>query len=150
VDGVVVGLTVHTVGGVVRPGERLLDIVPAQGELVVEAQVRPEDADGLAPNQSAEVRISAFHGRNLPIIHGRVRTVSADRLTDERTGRGYFLAEVVVPPAEIQRLASPQSGERRLRAGLPAQIVVPVRKRTALQFLLEPLNQALWRSMRQQ
>ncbi|MFZ2029244.1 MAG: HlyD family efflux transporter periplasmic adaptor subunit [Vitreimonas sp.] len=150
VEGVVVGLQVHTVGGVISPGQRVLDIVPQDSNLVVEAQVRPEDADGLRPGQTTEVRITAFRGRNLPLVHGVLQTVSADRLTDERSGHAYFLARVVVPPAELRRLADPSSGERHLRAGLPAQIVVPTRKRTALQFLLEPLNQALWHSMREQ
>ncbi|MBI3437157.1 MAG: HlyD family type I secretion periplasmic adaptor subunit, partial [Proteobacteria bacterium] len=71
-------------------------------------------------------------------------------LVDEHSGHPYFLARVVVPPSELRKLADPASGERQLRAGLPAQVVVPTRKRTALQFLLEPLNQALWHSMREQ
>ncbi|MBS0384267.1 MAG: HlyD family efflux transporter periplasmic adaptor subunit [Proteobacteria bacterium] len=150
VDGVVVGLQVHTVGGVIAAGQRVLDIVPQDGNLIVEAQVRPEDADGLRPGQTTEVRITAFRGRNLPLVHGALQTVSADRLIDEHSGRAYFLARVAVPPAELRRLADPAAGERHLRAGLPAQVVVPTRKRTALQFLLEPLNQALWRSMREQ
>lgn len=150
VDGVVVGLQAHTVGGVIGAGQHVMDIVPLHSELVVEAQVRPEDVDGLRAGQTTEVRITAFRGRNLPLVHGVLQTVSADRLTDEHTGRGYFLAVVVVPPSELQKLADPRSGERHLRAGLPAQVVVPTRKRTALQFLLEPLNQALWRSMREQ
>lgn len=150
VDGVVVGLQVHTVGGVIGAGQRVLDIVPQDSNLIVEAQVRPEDADGLHPGQMTEVRITAFRGRNLPLVHGVLQTVSADRLTDEHTGHGYFLARVSVPPAELRKLADPASGERHLRAGLPAQVLVPTRKRTALQYLLEPLNQALWRSMREQ
>jgi len=150
VDGVVVGLQVHTVGGVISPGQRILDIVPQDSNLVVEAQVRPEDADGLRAGQTTEVRITAFRGRNLPLVHGVLQTVSADRLVDEHSGHPYFLARVVVPPSELRKLADPASGERHLRAGLPAQVVVPTRKRTALQFLLEPLNQALWHSMREQ
>ncbi len=150
VDGVVVGLQAHTVGGVIGAGQRVMDIVPQDGNLIVEAQVRPEDADGLRPGQTTEVRITAFRGRNLPLVHGVLQTVSADRLTEEHTGRGYFLARVAVPPAELRKLADPASGERHLRAGLPAQVVVPTRKRTALEFMLEPLNQALWRSMREQ
>ena len=150
VDGVVVGLQVHTVGGVISAGQRVLDIVPQNSNLVVEAQVRPEDADNLRPGQTTEVRITAFRGRNLPLVHGVLQTVSADRLVDEHNGHPYFLARVVVPPDELRKLADPASGERHLRAGLPAQVVVPTRKRTALQFLLEPLNQALWHSMREQ
>ncbi len=150
-DGVVVGLQVHTVGGVVQAGERLMDVVPEGQELIVEAQVRPEDADDLHTGQSTEVRITAFGGRNLPIVHGNVRQISADRFTDERTGRPYFLVQVVVPPEELRALdESASNGARRLRAGLSAQIVVPTRSRTTLQYLLEPLNQTLWRSLREE
>ncbi|MBI3437773.1 MAG: HlyD family efflux transporter periplasmic adaptor subunit [Proteobacteria bacterium] len=70
VDGVVVGLQVHTVGGVISAGQRVLDIVPQNSNLVIEAQVRPEDADNLRPGQTTEVRITAFRGRNLPLVHG--------------------------------------------------------------------------------
>lgn len=148
-DGTVVGLQVHTVGGVVQAGQRVMDIVPDGQELIVEAQVRPEDADDLEPGQTTEVRITAFGQRNLPIVHGQVRQISADRFTDERTGAAYFLAQVAVPPDELERLTSESAGGRRLRAGLPAQVIVPTRKRTALQYLLEPLNQSLWRSLRE-
>jgi len=148
VDGVVVGLSVHTVGGVISPGQRVMDIVPQDQDLIVEAQVRPEDADDLEPGQETEVRITAFGGRNLPIVHGVVRQVSADRFTDDRTGRAYFLTQVVVPQDELERLT--EDAGRRLRAGLPAQVIVPTRQRTALQYLLEPLNQTLWRSLREE
>jgi HlyD family secretion protein len=139
---------VHTVGGVVSAGERLMDIVPAGQELIVEAQVRPEDADDLEPGQITEVRITAFGGRNLPIVHGEVRQVSADRFTDERTGLAYFRAQVAVPRTELDKLSA--AGGRRLRAGLSAQIIIPTRSRTALQYLLEPFNQTLWRSLREE
>lgn len=150
VDGVVVGLQVHTVGGVVRAGERLMDIVPEGQDLIVEAQVPPESADNLQPGMRTEVRINAFGGRNLPIVYGEVSQVSADRFTDDRTGRAYFQAQIVVSREELQRLTAAAGDEHRLRAGLSAQVVIPTRKRTALQYLVEPLNQALWRSLREE
>ncbi|WP_395646242.1 HlyD family type I secretion periplasmic adaptor subunit [Terricaulis sp.] len=149
VAGSVVGLKVHTVGGVVRPGEPIMDIVPEHQDLIIEAQVRPEDADDLSVGMRTEVRITAFGGRDIPIVHGEVRQVSADRFTDQQSGRGYFLAQVSVPPEELANLENGNE-TRRLRAGLPAQVIIPTRKRTALQYLLEPLNQALWRSLREQ
>jgi len=149
VAGVVVGLQVHTVGGVVRAGERLMDIVPEGQDLIVEARVAPESADNLQVGQRTEVRVSAFGGRNLPIVFGQVRQVSADRFVDERTGQGYFVAQVAVPPAELRRLTEAAGDEHTLRAGLSAQVVIPTRKRTALQYLFEPLNQTLWRSLRE-
>ncbi len=79
-----------------------------------------------------------------------MRQISADRFTDERTGAAYFLAQVVVPTGRIGAACRKRSnGSRRLRAGLSAQVVIPTRKRTALQYLLEPLNQTLWRSLRE-
>lgn len=149
-SGVVVGLTVHTVGGVVAPGARLMDIVPEDQDLIVEAQVRPEAGDDLRPGQRTEVRINAFGGRAMPLVYGEVRQVSADRFTDERTGQAYFQVHVAVPPEELRRVAEAAGDARRLRAGLPAQVVIPIRKRTALQYFLEPLNQALWRSLREE
>jgi HlyD family secretion protein len=141
---------VHTVGGVVRPGERLLDIVPTGQALVIQAQVRPEDADDLHVGQRAEVRITAFSGRDMPIMFGTVREVSADRFTDEHTGRAYFLAQVEAPTAEVSRLRrDAKSPGPKLSAGLPAEMIAVTRKRTALQYLLEPLNQAMWRSFRE-
>jgi HlyD family secretion protein len=83
----------------------------------------------------------------MPIVKGRLKQVSADRFTDQQTGRAYFTAQVEVPPEELKRLAS--DGKRQLRAGLSAEIMVPTRKRTALEYLLEPLNQTLWRSFRE-
>lgn len=148
--GVVVGLQVHTVGGVVRAGDRLMDIVPEGQELIVEARVPPESADNLAPGQRTEVRITAFGGRNLPLVYGEVRQVSADRFVDDRTGQGYFLTQVAVAPEELHRLTEAAGDEHRLRAGLSAEVVIPIRKRTALQYLVEPLNQAVWRSLREE
>jgi HlyD family secretion protein len=149
-NGVVVGLAVHTIGGVLRPGERAMDVVPRDQPLIVEAQVQPHDADDLRIGLDVEVKITAFSGRNLPIVHGAVTHISADRFTDERSGLGYFIAEVQVPAEELRRLEeSGGAQQRQLRAGLPAEIVAPTRKRTALQYLIEPLNQALWRSFRE-
>jgi HlyD family secretion protein len=125
-----------------------MDIVPDGQDLVIEAQVKPEDADSLNLGMRTEVKITAFSGRNLPIIDGRVTRISADRLQDEHTGQGYFLTEVTVSGVEMARLTQTDA-TRRLRAGLPAEIVVPTRKRTALQYLLEPLNQTLWRAFRE-
>jgi HlyD family secretion protein len=147
VDGVVVGLVANTVGGVIRPGERVMEIVPEGRDLIIEAQVRPQDADDLAPGQSTEVRVTAFQGRNLPIVHGEVQQISADRFVDERSGEPYFLMRVVVPEDQMALLSD--AADSPLRAGLPAQVVVPTRSRTALQYLLEPLNQSLWRSLRE-
>lgn len=148
IDGVVVGLTANTLGGVIAPGERVMDIVPDNPELIVEARIRPEDADDVGPNQRAEVRITAFGGHNIPIVYGAVRQISADRFEDKVRGADFFKVEVTVSEEELQRLT--QKAGRRLRAGLPAQIIIPTQKRTAAAFLLGPLEQTLWGAFREE
>jgi HlyD family secretion protein len=149
-SGLVVGLTANTVGGVVAPGARIMDVVPENQPLVIEARVRPEDADDLKAGMRTEIRFSGLSGRATPILHGAIMRISADRFTDERTGIGYFLAEAEAPRAELERVAQANGDVAvALKAGMPAELVVPLRKRTALQYLLEPLDQAIWRSFRQ-
>ena len=143
--GQVVGLTVFTVGGVVAPGQKLMDVVPDGRELVIQAQLNPSDADDAYAGQKAQIRFTTVHNRSLPLFTGTVRTVSADSFTDEKTGRSYFRAEIVVPDSEIRKVQS-VLGRGELRPGLPVAAVLTVRKRTALEYLIEPLSGALWRS----
>ncbi|MES2119718.1 MAG: HlyD family type I secretion periplasmic adaptor subunit [Pseudomonadota bacterium] len=146
--GQVVGLTVFTVGGVVSPGQTLMDIVPDGRELVIRAQVNPADADNVFVGQTAQVRFVSVHDRSLPLLEGKVTTMSADSFVDEKTGRAFFRAEIVVPEKELALVRS-GLGNGELRPGLPVESVMRVRKRTALQYLLEPLTGALWRSGRE-
>ena len=143
--GQVVGLNVFTIGGVVAPGEKLMDVVPDGPELVVQAQLKPSDADDVFSGQKAQVRFTSIHNRSLPLFTGTVRTVSADSLTDEKSGRTFFRAEIAVPASELKQVES-ILGNGELRPGLPVETVLTTRKRTALQYLLEPLTGALWRS----
>jgi HlyD family secretion protein len=143
--GQVVGLQVFTVGGVVAPGQKLMDIVPDGRELIIQVQLAPTDADDAFPGQKAQIRFLSIHNRSLPLFTGTVRTVSADSFTDEKTGKSYFRAEIVVPDSELNRVRS-VLGQGELRPGLPVEAVLKVRSRTALQYLLEPLTGALWRS----
>ena len=143
--GQVVGLQVFTVGGVVAPGQKLMDIVPDGRELIIQVQLAPTDADDAFPGQKAQIRFLSIHNRSMPLFTGTVRTVSADSFTDEKTGKSYFRAEILVPEAELNRVRS-VLGQGELRPGLPVEAVLKVRSRTALQYLLEPLTGALWRS----
>ncbi|HYG25321.1 MAG TPA: HlyD family efflux transporter periplasmic adaptor subunit, partial [Caulobacteraceae bacterium] len=148
--GKVVGLSVHTVGGVVQPGQTLMEIVPRNADLVIRARVSPDDADDLRVGQETEIRIPAFHERNLPILEGRITGVSADSFVDEKSGASFFTVDVVVPPAEAAKIARVRGADAGLRPGLPVEVVVPLRKRTALQYFFEPLQQSVWRSFREQ
>ena len=148
-SGQVVGLTVFTVGGVVQPGQTLMEIVPTNRQLIIQAQVDPRDADDVYRGQKAQIRFLSVDDRTLPLLEGTVRTISADAFTDEASGRSYFRAEIEVAPAELEKVRE-SLGNGQLRAGLPVEVVLAVRKRTALQYLLEPLSIHFWRALREQ
>ncbi len=148
--GTVVGLTVFTPGGVIAAGEKLMDVVPEKAGLSIEARISPADADDLRVGQEAFVRFDTLHERSLPNLTGIVTRFSADSFTDERTGESFFTADVAVPPSEIDKIAKVRGEDFELRAGMPVSIQIPLRKRTALQYALEPLTQALWGSFREQ
>ncbi|MBO9710415.1 MAG: HlyD family type I secretion periplasmic adaptor subunit [Caulobacter sp.] len=148
-SGQVVGLKVFTVGGVAPPGETLMEIVPRRAPLVIEARVSSTDANDVHPGQSVDVRLTAFHDRHLPILKGELTKLSADSFTDERTGARFYKAEVAVPPEELASLRQPGRDPPTLKAGLPVEVVAPMRKRTALEYLVEPLQQRMFRAFRE-
>ncbi len=147
--GHVVGLSVFTVGGVVAAGQTLMEIVPDERTLVIQAQVNPADADDVYRGQEAQLRFESVRGRDLPLISGRVRTISADRFTDEKTGHGYFRAEIEVPEDELRTIQG-LLGHGQLRPGLPVDAMLSVRKRSALQYLLEPLTGSFRHALHEQ
>ena len=141
-DGMVIGMTVHTIGGVVRQATPLLDIVPSISDLIVEAQVAPQDINRIAIGKLADIRFSAFNSATTPVIEGIVTSISADRLTNEKTGMPYYLARVSVTKAGLHKLA-----DRKLLAGMPADVLINTGERTMLQYLMQPARNAISQSM---
>ena len=144
VSGEVVDLRITTVGAVVGPREPLLDIVPVNPELIIEARVRPEDITYVKIGGEADVRLSAFKQRITPTVTGKVIYVSADSLTDNKTGATYYLTHVKLTPESLK-----QAGDLKLQAGMPAEVFVKTPARTPLQYLLDPLTGFLQRSFRE-
>jgi membrane fusion protein, epimerase transport system len=142
--GEVVGLSVFSVGGVIGRGEKILDVVPDQTSLVVEARVRVEDISDLSPGMAAEVHFTSYKQRSIPLIHGTVAQVSADRLTDERTGVSYYNVAVDVDKGDLA--ASP---DIKLYPGMPATVMITTRERTALDYLVGPLVQSFDQAFRE-
>ncbi|MBI6556894.1 HlyD family type I secretion periplasmic adaptor subunit [Pseudomonas veronii] len=141
-NGMVIGMTVHTIGGVVRPATALLDIVPSISELIVEAHVAPVDISRIAIGKLAKIRFSAFNSATTPEIEGVVTKVSADRLTDEKTGMPYYLARVRVTAEGEKKL-----GDKKLLPGMPADVLINTGERTMLQYLMQPARNAISESM---
>ena len=141
--GTVVGLDVHTVGGVITPGQPILDLVPLEDELVIEGRVAPQDIDKITPGQSSVVRLSAFDLRSTPELTGAVFTASADSLPDPVTGESYYLVGVRIAKEELAKL-----GNLVLLPGMPAEVFIATGERTALSYLIKPLTDGLERALR--
>ena len=138
-----------TVGGVVNPGQMLMEIVPDDQALVVQAQLQPDDADDVEPGMVTEVRFPTLHDANLPVVEGVLYNVSADSLADEKTGSHYFAAEVHVSAEALKAIAAARPGRPPIQAGLPVEVLVRLERRTMLSYLLQPLTRALWRTGRE-
>lgn len=141
-SGMVMGMSVHTLGGVINSGTPLMDIVPDSEELIVEAQVSPMDIDRVALGRPVDIRFSAFKSSTTPVIGGRLEQVSADRMTNKDTGTSYYLARVAVTEEGRKRL-----GNLALVPGMPAEVLINTGARTLLQYLMQPASNAFARSL---
>ncbi|MBP7669851.1 HlyD family type I secretion periplasmic adaptor subunit [Ferrovibrio sp. MS7] len=142
--GFVVGLTVFTVGGVINKGERILEIVPEGEPMVIESRLKPEDAKDVHEGMRTEIHLLAYKQKGIPIIHGTIKTRSADRFTDPRTGEGFFTIQVVPDAKELAALP-----DVKLAPGMPAEVIVPTGSRTALEYLIQPLVLASRKSFKE-
>ncbi len=144
--GVVVASTIHSPGQVVRPGDTVMEIVPQDDRLVVEVQLKPDDADNVRSGIPAKVRLIHFKHKFQPVVDGKVISVSADRLVDARTGVAYYQAEIEVDRGAIAGVL----GNEKLQPGLPAEVMISLGSHTALEYLFAPLNRRLQRAMREE
>lgn len=143
-SGLVQSVKITTVGQVIKPGDVLLEIVPRNDQLLIEAQVQPVDVDKVHSGMVAEVRFPSFEARTAPLILGKVRSLSRDRLIDENTRQPYFLAQISISETDI-----PTELGKRLRAGMPAEVIIPTADRTVLEYMVHPLKEALRHSLRE-
>ncbi|MBP6012561.1 MAG: HlyD family type I secretion periplasmic adaptor subunit [Alphaproteobacteria bacterium] len=133
-----------TVGSVVRPGETVLEIVPAGDRMMVEVQLRPNDVDAVKIGLDTEIRFTGLSQRTTLPVMGRVTLVSADALQDPRTNAPYFVAHIDVPDSEIAKLKDVQ-----LSPGMPAAVMIKTGDRTALAYLTQPLTDSINRAWRE-
>lgn len=146
ITGEVVDLRVTSVGAVIAPREPILDIVPDNADLLVEARVRPEDVTFVHVDAHADVRLTAFRQRITPTVNGTVTYISADRLVDkDNKNAPYYMVHVRVSPDSLKR-----AGDLQLQAGMPAEVFIQTTPRNALQYLVDPILAFLQRSLREQ
>jgi len=146
VDGIVNDLIVHTEGGVIKPGEKILDIIPLADDMTVEARISPQDIDVVHDGLDARVRLTAFKSRQVPPVQGTVTFVSGDQFTDEHSGQSYFLARIKINKGELEQLGD----DVVLSPGMPADVLIITGSRTFLAYLMDPITQSFQHSFRQQ
>jgi membrane fusion protein, type I secretion system len=143
-DGTVFQLSVHTVGGVVSPGETIMLIVPNDESLSVEAKINPQEIEQVQLNQKTVLRFSAFNFATTPEIYGHVSRLSADTTSDQRTGQTYYTIRISIAADELSRL-----GHVKLVPGMPVECFIQTGERTALSYFLKPLQDQMMRAFRE-
>ena len=143
-DGMVLQSNVHTVGGVIAAGDTIMQIVPQQDALAVEARVNPQDVDQLRMGQKVLLRFSAFNQRTTPELVGELVRLSPDTTTDQRTGQSYYTIRVAIPPEQLARLDNV-----KLIPGMPVETFVQTGERTMLAYLVKPLHDQFMRAFRE-
>lgn len=144
-SGIVHQLAVHTVGGVIRPAETIMSIVPENDQLTLEVQIAPKDIDQIRPGGEAVLRMSAFSQRTTPRLKAHVTRIAADLTTNERTGTSYYVVDMMVTKTELQKLKG-----LRIVPGMPAEAMIKTEDRTALSYLVKPLSDQISRAFREE
>jgi HlyD family type I secretion membrane fusion protein len=144
VSGTVLNLQVHTKGGVVAPGAAVMEIVPENDTLVLEVQINPLDIDTIHSGDQVAIHVSAADSRLTPVIYGTLDNLSADRVTDQRTGAAYYKGRVTITKEQLDRL-----GDHKLHSGMAVEAMVQRGEQTALHYALKPLLDSLSRSFKE-
>lgn len=141
ISGKVVNMKVFTEQGVIRSGETLLELVPDDDSLIVEARVSPQDIDSISPGLDARVRLTALNARIQEPLNGKVLTVSADKLS-EQNKEDYYLARIALNDQDAQ--------QHQLTAGMNAEVLILSRPRTPISYLLKPITESFNRAFREE
>lgn len=145
VGGQVVGLQVQTPGGVIQPGQKLMDIVPTDEPLLLEAKVQPNFIDRVHAGLPVDIRFNSFSHTPTLVVDGKVISVSGDLITDQGTNVSYYLARVAVTPEGYKKL-----GNRQLQPGMPTEVVFKTGERSLLKYMLAPLAKRMAASMKEE
>jgi HlyD family type I secretion membrane fusion protein len=145
IDGLVTNLRFHTIGGVVKPGDPLLDIVADNEAPMVEVRIMPTDIDIVEVGQEAEIRLTAFKMRTLPTLMGKVAYVAADVEADQKTGVSFYRGRIRIDQDQVKLVP-----HAKLTAGMPAEVMILAGERTLLQYLVQPLLDSFRRAFREQ
>ena len=149
IAGTVVNLQIFTVGGIIRPGDPIMDIVPAEERLIINARLSPLHVDVVAEGQEVKVVFSALDQRKLPRISGEVLSVSADAITDPDSGEQFYSLKVQVDRGQLDAIVDRTGANIELIPGMPAEVLVVTGERTLVEYLIEPLRASLRNALRE-
>ena len=144
-DGQVVGLSIPTMGAVIQPAQRMMDIVPKGQSLTIESRVAPQFIDRVKAGDAVDIRFSAFSNTPQLVIPGRLDSISQDVLTDPVTQMPYYLARATPTPEGMEKL-----GQRSMQPGMPAEVIIKTGSRTMLNYLLHPLTKRVAASLKEE
>lgn len=142
--GIVHQLNAHTKGGVINPGEAIMQIVPGTDQLVFNVRLRPVDIDQVYPSQSAKIQLSAFDQKNTPQLKANIQWVSPDLQQDPKSGASYYLVRLLLADGQIEKLQA-----RKLIPGMPVEAFIKTKERTVLSYILKPFLDQARRAMRE-
>lgn len=145
IDGVVKGLLYPTLGAVVPPGGRLLDVIPVAEPMVIEARILPDDIDGVRIGTSCRVRLTAYKARAHLRMEGTVRAVSATTFVDEKSGMSYYTARVEIPENKL-----PRDSGVEMQPGMLAEVEIVGKARSPLRYLIDPISQNFRRAFKEE
>lgn len=145
-SGIVNGLQYHTIGGVIEPGHPIMDIIPQDDKLIIEAMVSPLDIDVVHEGLIAKVALSSYRARFVPRLDGKVTKVSANTFTDEKDGSTYYTAKVEIDSDALKTLKE----NILLQPGMPAEVFIVTGTRTFLQYLIDPIEQSFSRAFKEE
>jgi HlyD family secretion protein len=149
VKGVVVKLRYHTTGGVIEPGKNILEILPSQEELIIEARVRPQDIDSVKHGQHATVRLTALSQRVTPMVSGEVIYLSADTLADEKKSQQVGPTDIYIIRVKLNSKEAAQIPGFSPTPGMPAEVYIKTTERTFFQYLMRPVHDSMSRAFRE-
>lgn len=143
VRGMLQNIRVHTIGGVIRPAEPVMDIIPLDEDLIIAAQIRPIDIDSVSIGQEAEIRFPAFSSKTTPAIFGTIATVSQDVIQPENPNMApYYSARIQVTDSQV-----PQDIRERLLPGMPVDVIVSTGERTMAEYFIRPMTDMFSKGM---
>jgi HlyD family type I secretion membrane fusion protein len=149
VKGVVVKLRYHTQGGVVEPSKTIMEILPLQEELIIEARVRPQDIDSVKHGQLAMVRLTALSQRITPMISGDVIYLSADTLADERKSQQVGPTDIYLVRVKLDRAEAMKIPDFSPTPGMPVEVYIKTHERTFFQYVVKPIHDSMMRAFRE-